>query len=238
MKIMLINFSGNVGKTTIAVNLLKPRMPDDTPFFSIETINSGADADGVANVEVMKGKNFGELREELMLLDDAIIDVGASNVEQFLKLMQQFEGSHEEIDLFLVPVTAQSKVQQDTINTLKALALLGIKSNKIQVVFNRVELDDNPQAEFAAIFGWSHQTGGFISNPDAVIFSNEVYEGLKSIRKTLGDITSDNTDYRGMIKATDNKDEKIRLAYLHGLKLLSKTANKNLDAVFKVLTCE
>ena len=39
-----------------------------------------------------------------MPLDAAIIDVGASNVEDFLKLMQQYDGSHEEFDYFVVPV--------------------------------------------------------------------------------------------------------------------------------------
>ena len=54
MKVAVLNFSGNVGKTTVAAHLLKPRM-GDAPVFSIESINSGADADGL-EVEKMKGK--------------------------------------------------------------------------------------------------------------------------------------------------------------------------------------
>ena len=69
MKIAVLNFSGNVGKTTVAAHLLKPRM-GDTPVYSIESINTGADADGI-EVEKMKGKKFGELVDELMLLDAA-----------------------------------------------------------------------------------------------------------------------------------------------------------------------
>lgn len=41
MKIALLNFSGNVGKTTIATSLLMPRLPN-TPYLAIETINDGA----------------------------------------------------------------------------------------------------------------------------------------------------------------------------------------------------
>ena len=74
MKIAVLNFSGNVGKTTIAAHLLKPRM-GEAPVWSVESVNMGADADGI-DVEKMKGKKFGDLAGELMLLDSAIVDVG------------------------------------------------------------------------------------------------------------------------------------------------------------------
>jgi len=51
MKVAVMNFSGNVGKTTVAGHLLKPRM-GDAQIFSIESINAGADADGL-DVEKM-----------------------------------------------------------------------------------------------------------------------------------------------------------------------------------------
>ena len=35
-----------------------------------------------------------------MTLESAIVDVGASNVEEFIKQMGQFDGSHEEFDFF------------------------------------------------------------------------------------------------------------------------------------------
>ena len=49
MKIAVINFSGNVGKSTIARNLLAPRIPD-AEVFAVETINSDGTED-----ETMKG---------------------------------------------------------------------------------------------------------------------------------------------------------------------------------------
>ena len=120
MKVAVINFSGNVGKTTIAAHLLKPRM-GDAPVFSVESLNIDASAEGI-DVEKMRGKRFGDLQEQLMVLDSAIIDVGASNVEEFMKLMQQYEGSHEEFDYFIVPVVKEKKQQADTVNTIRSLA--------------------------------------------------------------------------------------------------------------------
>ena len=109
MKVAVLNFSGNVGKTTISGQLLKPRM-GDAPIYSIESINAGADSDGL-KVEKMKGKKFGTLIDELMLIDSAVVDVGASNVEDFLKLMQQHSGSHEDFDYFVIPLVKEKKVQ-------------------------------------------------------------------------------------------------------------------------------
>ena len=39
MKVAVINFSGNVGKTTIARHLLAPRIPD-ADFIAVESINA------------------------------------------------------------------------------------------------------------------------------------------------------------------------------------------------------
>ncbi|ODT85891.1 MAG: plasmid stabilization protein [Nitrosomonadales bacterium SCN 54-20] len=233
MKVAVMNFSGNVGKTTVAGHLLKPRM-GDAQIFSIESINSGADADGL-DVEKMKGKKFGELVDELMQRDTAIIDIGASNVEDFLKLMQQYDGSHEEFDFFVIPVVKEKKVQADTVNTIRALQKLGIDKKRIRMVFNKVEVDDSVADEFAALFGLAESEKSFVVKPEAVIYLNEVFERLKAVGKSLGEITSDETDYRAKLKTATDEDEKELCVRMVALKRLAVTANKNLDDVFKAL---
>ena len=83
MKIAVINFSGNVGKTTIARHLLLPRI-DGAELFSVESLNA-ADGEGHA----MRGRQFGELQELLQTMDSAVVDIGASNVEELLDLMRR-----------------------------------------------------------------------------------------------------------------------------------------------------
>ena len=146
MKIAVMNFSGNVGKTTVAAHLLKPRM-QAARIYSIESINAGADASGV-EVHKLRGKKFGSLIDSVMVLDEAIIDVGASNVEDFMKMMQQYDGSHEEFDLFVVPTVKEKKVQADTVNTIRALRALNVPANKIRVVFNKLDVEESPSEEF------------------------------------------------------------------------------------------
>ncbi len=233
MKVAVMNFSGNVGKTTVSGHLLKPRM-NGAPIFSIESINAGADADGL-EVEKMKGKKFGALVDEIMPLDTAIIDIGASNVEDFLKLMQQYAGSHEEFDFFVIPVVKEKKVQADTVNTIRALQKLGIEKKKIRLVFNKVETDEPVTDDFAALFGLAESEKSFSIRPEAVIYSNEVFERLKAVGKSLGDITADETDYRARLRETKDEDEKENCVRMVALKRLAITANKNLDDVFKAL---
>ncbi len=233
MKVAVLNFSGNVGKTTISGQLLKPRM-GDAPIYSIESINAGADSDGL-KVEKMKGKKFGTLIDELMLIDSAVVDVGASNVEDFLKLMQQHSGSHEDFDYFVIPLVKEKKVQADTINTIRALSKIGIERKRIRMVFNKVDTDDSIEDEFAAVIGLAAVEKSFTLNLDAVIYANEAFEKLKTVGKSLSDIAADAVDYRSQLRTAVTDDEKEKCVQMIGLKRLTITANKNLDDVFKVL---
>jgi hypothetical protein len=88
MRIAVLNFSGNVGKSTVARHLLAPRMNDAT-VIAVETINSDGSDD-----EALKAKQFGELQETYAIMPNAVIDVGASNIEEFMVRMSQYKGSH------------------------------------------------------------------------------------------------------------------------------------------------
>jgi hypothetical protein len=233
MKVAVINFSGNVGKTTVAGHLLKPRM-GDAPIFSVESLNVDASAYGL-EVEKIRGKKFGELQEQLMMMDSAIVDVGASNVEEFLKMMQQYAGSHEEFDFFIVPVVKEQKQQGDTVNTIRALSKIGIPKGKILLVFNMVEVDESVEDEFAALFGLVKAEKSFTLNPAAVIYSNEVFEKIKTVGKSLGEVTDDPTDYRAKLREAKDDREKEFCVRMVAIKRLAVTANQNLDAVFKAV---
>ncbi|MGY4831827.1 StbB family protein (plasmid) [Sphaerotilaceae bacterium SBD11-9] len=233
MKVAVMNFSGNVGKTTVAANLLAPRLKSPA-VFSVESINVDASADGV-DVEKVRGKQFGDLQAQLLELDDAVVDIGASNVEDFLKLMQQYHGSHAEFDFFVVPVVKERKQQADTVNTIRALSKIGVSPSKIRVVFNKVDLDDDLGHEFAPIFGLAATERSFTLNPAATIYSNEVFEQLKGVRRSLGDVATDSKDYRAELRGLTDEDERATCIRMIGIKQLAATANKNLDDVFTQL---
>ncbi|EHP44175.1 hypothetical protein OR16_04327 [Cupriavidus basilensis OR16] len=231
MKIAIINFSGNVGKTTVARQLLAPRM--QAPEFAIETINSGASDEG-GDTERWKGKEFGSLQEELMLLDSAIVDIGASNVEEFIKLMGQFEGSHEEFDYYVVPVVAEKKQQADTMNTILTLSNLGVPPQKIRVIFNKVEVDEGHALDsaFSMLFAFHDASRRFTIHRDAVIFHNEIYDRLRALKKTVADVANDETDYRARLRTATDGEEKANAVSMISAQRLAKSAQRNLDAAY------
>lgn len=232
MKVAVINFSGNPGKTTLADNLIAPRI--NALKFEIETINTGS-ADTYA--ERLKGKDYGGLQEDLMTLDSAIVDVGASNVEEFIKQMGQFDGSHEEFDYFVVPVVSEKKQQIDTVNTIETLAGLGVPARKIRLVFNKVELEDANDVPrlFVTLFGLHAENKCFTLSPDAVVFKNEIFDRLRPLKKTVSQIVADQTDYRAMLREAKDEDTKAHAISMISAQRLAKSAHKNLDDVYKVL---
>src|SRR3546814_5927595 len=99
MKVAVLNYTGSVGKTVAASHLLAPRM-NGAQIFAVESTNeTGADLG--LNVDQLRGEHFGRLFRELLTREDAIVDVGASNIEDFLTHMMRYEGAHEEMNYFV-----------------------------------------------------------------------------------------------------------------------------------------
>lgn len=230
MKVAVINFSGNVGKSTVAKHLMLPRIKD-AEFVAVESIN-GDDNSG----EAVRGKQFGALQEQLMMLDAAVIDVGASNVEDFIKLMSQYRGSHEDFDLYVVPVVKESKQMRDTIRTIESLKAMGVPAKKIRVVFNKLESDDNLEEAFDPIFAYHERDKTFTLKTDAVIDHSELYQRLRSMNQTVAELLNDPIDWKANLRAAPTPEERQQAASMISMKRLAASAKENLDAVFTALT--
>ena len=102
-------------------------------------------------------------------------------------------------------------------------------------MFNKVETDDSVEDDFASLFGLAELEKGFLIKPNAIVYSNEVFERLKSVGKSLDDISNDPTDYRAKLRETTDQAEKELCIKMVALKRLSVTANSNLDAAFKAI---
>jgi MinD-like ATPase involved in chromosome partitioning or flagellar assembly len=227
MKAAVLNYTGTVGKTTIAAHMLAPRM--NAPVIAIESINETASTAGV-EVDKIRGDKFKEIFKKMMEVPDAIIDIGASNVEDFLTGMTKFEDSHLEIDYYIVPVTSGTKEQRETMNIIDVLSEFGIPADRIRVIFNRV--DSDAAEEFAPIFNYAKKTGKCTVNPDAAIFENELFDMLAIKKMTVSALMADDTDYRA--KSREEKDAKLRSQYqdMYIMKSLAKSVNRNLNEVF------
>lgn len=237
MKVVVATYTGLVGKTMISVNMLSPRM-NDAEIFSIESINESAQDFGM-DVELMRGKKFNELFKKLMMLDNAIIDVGVSNVEAFLDGMKKIESSHEEIDYFLVPVIPDNRSHKEAMQFITELADQGVPREKIKVIFNRVA--DDVEQEFPKILSFAKKEKLCIVDTEAAIYDNEVFNLMALYNRTIDQALKDETDYKALAmqeKNNGNNSNKItRMTDMHVIKLGAKPLSRNLDAAFKVLFC-
>ena len=146
MKICVINFSGNVGKSIVSQHLLKPRI-ENSNIISVESINS----DGT-NDEKIKGKRFTDIMNRVLDIQNVIVDVGASNVEDFLQQMKKSIGSQDDFDYFVVPTIFKNKQITDTVATIDTLNDIGIEKERIKVIFNMLDEDSNLLYDFKEVF--------------------------------------------------------------------------------------
>lgn len=233
MKVALVSYTGGAGKTTIAAQMLAPRM-NGAEIFAIESVNETAASLGLA-VDQIAAKKFRDLHKKLVLSNDAIIDVGNGSLEQFLSGMVQMDESHKEIDFFLIPVESDTKGQKETIKTIMALAEIGIAPEKIRIVFNKVESD--VADEFQHILNYVKKEKNAVADVSVAIFENELFDALGAKGTTIDALLSDETDYKALIKNNPDATAKERSHWgdMHGLKALARSVNRNLDSVFAVL---
>lgn len=229
MKLAVINFSGNVGKTTVARHLLAPRLPD-CQVVAVESIN----ADGGQPVTI-RGRQFAQLQEFLQSVDNVVVDIGASNVEDLLKLMRRYRDSQRDFDGFVVPTVPDRKQQQDTASTLAELARIGVPPERLRVVFNQVDDDDPIETTFATLLAYCASKDIAKPNAAAVISFNEVYSLVRGTSQSMAELASDGTDYKALIAKAGSQADKVALARRLAIQRLARGVVPELDTCFAAL---
>lgn len=239
MSIAIASCTGNVGKTTVTRELLAPRLPDMS-VRQIESINT--DESNGPQVEVMIAARFDELHEELMLGRQLLVDIGASNVEEYLNRLKEAKGSHEDYAFFVLPTEAGKKQLKDTLKTITLLDGLGVEPERIRVLFNKVELvgsepvEQTLRRQFAELFHQYERFGNFTLNPAALIPKSDIFSIAAEAGITVHDIAGNAVDYKAQLAAADGNAEKQRLVRLVGLKRKALSIHPQLDRAFNALT--
>lgn len=239
MKIANLAFTGKVGKSTLCNTFAYPRMQDAT-IIRMETINDSG-LSGAKKEIIIKGRDLGKLEMELAKTNEAIVDVGASNVEAFmLALNAQFE-SHYVVDYFVVPVKADAKAQVEmgeTMKTLHALSALGIEPERIKVLFNRLPVDADVEEECKALIAMHKKMPIFTLNTSAVIHESEAFAALATAKKSYLEMLADPANYRQELNKIPLENEKertdmVKLIRAQGtVKMLDREMQAAWDALF------
>lgn len=240
MRIAIVNLGGNQGKTTLAVNLFAPRMPG-AMILAVETHNADGAELGV-DVEKMRGEQFGRIYTELAAANDLILDVGASNIAQFLTGLSTFEDGHDEIDIFVIPVTSDKKERHEAMKTALMLADLGVPGEKVHFVFNRVELTQSVEEKFPDVLDFAKKTKHAIANPECYIQESLVF-GLMAVQKTnISAVLADQTDYKARVQeALASEEGREGKAWKKASTALqtqkqAKSLDRRMEKVFRLLT--
>lgn len=197
-KIAVINLSGNVGKTTLATNWLKPMLPE-AKFISVEVFNSSvANQVESTHAEEFSASEFREIFRALALNDKVIIDVGASNVVKFMSELTRYKSAVGELDLIIVPTVPADKQQKDTIATIEWLAKLGFTQDKIRVVYNMYDGGERLPVEqvYAQVNGYANFEGKTKATyePHIVIQQSEIFDLVR--KKNIRELAENKTDWR------------------------------------------
>lgn len=232
MKIAVLNYSGNVGKSTLTRHLLAPRMPH-AEVIAVETINAD---DPSAVGEQIPAAEFEALQHRWLISEAVIVDIGASNVEPFIASMAESEGSHEDFDLYVVPTVTEEKQQRDTCKTIGTLMDLGVPPEKIRLVFNKVDRVRNDLARrFDKIFELHRRDQCFVLDPSAVVYQSLAYGMSAEAGVSISDICADQTDYKALLAQARQANDKAKLdryAHLVALRQKATGVNRELNAVF------
>ncbi|NDO80929.1 transcriptional regulator [Citrobacter sp. NCU1] len=229
IKLAVVNNSGNVGKSTIAKALLKPRLAD-SEIIKVETINT----DGT-NDEKLSAKEFDEIIKRIDDVDCTIIDVGSSNIEQFLVQMNEYQGSHDLIDYFIVPVVKETKQQEDSIQTIHNLMAMGVDKERFKVVFNQADKDTQIEKQYS-IFLSDKTCKQIVGKIPVVVYHNNIFNILTKMGMKYDDVYNDDRDFRTLIRAAGTKEEREELSNLRTAKMLMNGFNSDLDLAFENLS--
>ncbi|MBQ9724358.1 MAG: hypothetical protein IJV56_03335 [Neisseriaceae bacterium] len=210
MKIAVLNYSGNVGKTTIARDLLKQNLTD-YEIITIDTVN----ADGQETM-LLKGEDDRQIYVELLVQDNVILDIGSSNLEAYLKNSQKHRDLLNIVDKFIIPTTTDKKQQADSLKTVADLINFGVDKNKIFVLVNRVEKEKEDL--FSEIIAPYKQVK--INIVKTFIPRHELYDigGLVSTR------AADETDYRALMEEERKNGDMEKARDFANMFVLQQTA--------------
>jgi hypothetical protein len=211
MKIAVINRSGNTGKSTFVRHGLAPRMPQ-AEVLAIESINADEMENG--SQTILRGEDFGKLYTRLLEVDDAIVDIGSSNVESFVQLMSDYDGSYDVFDLYIVPCVPVGKQQKDTRKTIEDLRDFGVDASKVRLLFNRANKRTMLNEDFGAMYDYLRDSKAFRIVERAVLYESPAYGAASAAGKTVGELAASREEYKEMLATLTDKSKRMQCSQL------------------------
>ena len=231
MKILIVNNSGNVGKSFLSRELFLPNM-ENGKIVEIETHNSSSSGFDVETVKI-QGDEIQELNQLFIKNDDLIIDLGSSQIEIFFNELQQMNMSIlDEIDLIVIPAIPNTKEVEDTLVILDELRDLDL-GIRIEIILNRCEMLKKFDFFIAEAKERKYKIDTNLRLQDYRVIGD-----LEDDKLLTTEILNSDKDYKAEAKAAyKNGDDETgdKLSDLYLLKNQAKEIRRDLDRVFALL---
>jgi hypothetical protein len=229
LKIAVLSNSGNVGKSMICDSVLSPRIPN-CEVIKIETING----DGT-NDEKLSAEQIGLIQTKINNNNVCILDIGASNIELFMRNMKKMNGAIEDLDYFFIPTTKTPKQQQDALNTITQLLSLGVDISYIKIIFNYYNPAFSMTEQYGVIFDDALADVLDLNNPanQFCIEETQMFKFLKQTGLSYNEILNDTRDFKKLIRATKDKEERALLTLEQMAFRFAQGFDNDLNEVFR-----
>jgi len=200
MKVLVLHSSGNVGKSLITREVFYQNFASDSKMvLEIESRNASSSSFNMNIVRIDFGKPTAlqDLTQFGIIYDDYILDVGASEIKDFLLSTEKTKEIFEEFDLIVVPSLKNQKVIADTKKTMVIIRHLGFE-NKLQVLFNCVTNPSIIKDDFSSLFDWAKKEKYHL---DSNLYFSDYSEQINDLSKQKllsSELLEDKTDYRAL----------------------------------------
>jgi hypothetical protein len=236
MKILIMHNSGNVGKSLITREVFYQNFGGNNKMvLEIESRNASSSSFNmqVKRIDFDKPTALQDLTQYGIIFDDYILDVGSSEIKEFLNAIEKTKEIFDEFDMIVVPTIKDQKIIPDTKKTMMIIRLLGYE-DKMQVLFNRITNPSTIEEDFESLFTWAKKEK-FNLNPNLYLADyTESTNDLIKEKQLSSEILNDEIDYRALaIKYHQECDaENSRKA---SNKLLTQRIAKSLNNDAKIL---
>ena len=236
MKILMCNNSGNVGKSFLSRELFYPNFDvNSRVIIEVETRNSSTTDYKNINVIKTNGSDLSTVFNEMMNYDDYIVDVGASRIEQFFTELDKSAGiDDEDIDLVIIPVTKDPKIQKDSVKTLKMIDKMGLL-HKTKIIFNKIN-NEKSINNFVELI--KKNNIDFTVNKELLILEYDALEEIEKTMTTVKDLANSDKNYKELAREAvkdNNVELKEKYIDLYTYQRYAIGISKNLDKVYALL---
>lgn len=233
MKIIVVNSSGNVGKSVICREILQPRIPN-SKIVEIESYNSSSSMFNLNTIKYDGSEEFSTFYNFILSPANVIFDIGASEIGNFFVNAQEFTGVLDMFDLFIVPTRNSSKIMEDTIKTINLLENQGVDTSKIKVVFN--EVDRKVEKEFAPLLDYKFKFD-FEFDTSLKLKKTCFLKDLDLLKTTILDVYHpEEKYYRELLLREKEPKEKMKLLKKDLINMGAAEKIKEFDNLFTKIT--